>query len=173
MWAVLGEVLQTFRIKNVPVASIFRKKSLCSSTQQVHIILCLHIWWSRLRTHSMESFRFLYWWRHSAHPIEQSSEAAVFLITQPRSMVRHSRGTLELRDGWAVPVFQLSAYPPWDKKIVNLIAKLLEAVPRTANPYIELHRHLLATHQQMDIQGVEQLHQMPPVPRGLFMTALQ
>jgi hypothetical protein len=54
--------------------------------------------------------------------------------------------------------------PSWRQKIFhNLIAELLETVPLPANPYTELHRHLLAAYQQMDIRGVEQLHQMPPL----------
>jgi hypothetical protein len=40
---------------------------------------------------------------------------------------------------------------------------LLEVVPIPANTYTELCCCLLAAHQLMDIQGVEQIHQMSPL----------
>jgi hypothetical protein len=46
---------------------------------------------------------------------------------------------------------------------VSLIADLVEADPLPANPYTELPRRLLATHQLTDIQRVEQLFNLPPL----------
>jgi hypothetical protein len=46
---------------------------------------------------------------------------------------------------------------------VSLIADLVEADPLLANPYTELRRRLLATHQLTDIQRVEQLFSLPPL----------
>jgi hypothetical protein len=51
---------------------------------------------------------------------------------------------------------------------VVLIADLVEAVPLPANPYRELLHRLLAVHQLMDIQRLEQLitYRLSP-PRSL------
>jgi hypothetical protein len=40
---------------------------------------------------------------------------------------------------------------------------VVKADPLLANPYTELCRRLLAAHQLMDIQWVEQLHQLLPL----------
>ncbi len=46
---------------------------------------------------------------------------------------------------------------------MSLISDLVEADPLPQNPYTELRRRLLATHQLTDIQRVEQLHNLPPL----------
>jgi hypothetical protein len=87
-----------------------------------------------------------------------------FWTAYPRAWFTSAEGAFRLRNIADKESRFFNCLHALPEATVSLIADLVEADPLPANPYTDLRRGLLAAHQLTEIQRVEQLHNLPPLP---------